>query len=185
MSSARLRPLAILRPALLAALALTLVAGCGVGQNTQMSDQKAAVNGGNGDIGPIAVRNAQLVYPQGDDHFLAAGSDAQLVVTIANTGQSEDELTSATTSAATSVQIDGQRTLPAQRTLKAVATDDGATNARSGLERGQIRVTVANLTEDVKPGQTIELTLLFRQAGELTIEVPIAAPDEARAEGDH
>lgn len=185
MSSARLRPTAILRPVLLAGFALTMLAGCGVGQSTQMSEQQAAVNGGNGDIGPIAVRNAELVYPEGDEHFYAAREDAPLVVTIVNTGATDDELTSITTPAATSVAIEGQRGIPAQRTLRAVAADEGATNASERLEQGQIRITLEKLTEDVKPGRTVRLTLLFRRAGELTIDLPVGAPDEARAESDH
>lgn len=185
MSSARLRPLAILRPVLLAGLALAMVAGCGVGQNTQMSRQEAAVNGGNGDAGTIAVRNAALAYPDGDEHFYPTGSDAELVATIANTGRDDDELISASTPAATSVEIEGQRGLPAQRTLRAVAADGDTKNAKAGLANSEIRITLKDFAEDVKPGRTIQLTLLFRMAGEVTIDVPIAAPDEGRAESDH
>ncbi len=190
MSSARLRPLAILRPVMVAGFGLSLllcggVAACGVGQSTQMSEQEAAVNGGNGDAGPIAVRNAELAYPDGDDHFYRAGSDAVLVVTIANTGGTEDELTSITTPAAASVAIEGQKGLPAQRTLRAIAEQEGASTASSGLDQGQITLTLTDLNEDVKPGRTIPVTFLFRRAGEITVQVPVAAPDEARAESDH
>jgi len=187
-SSARLRPLATLRPVLVAGFGLALLlagtTGCGVGQSTQMSEQLAAVNGANGDAGPIAVRNAQLLYPEGGDHFYQAGSDAALVATIANTGATEDELTSVTTPAAASVAIDGQKGLPAQRTLLAIGEESTTTGA-GGLEQGEVRITLEDLAEDVKPGRTVPVTFLFRRAGEITVDVPIAAPEEARAESDH
>jgi copper(I)-binding protein len=185
-SSARLRPSAILRPVLLVGAALALAGGCGVGQSTQMSEQQAAVNGGSGDIGPIAIRNAALTYPEGDEHFYEAGSDAPLVLTIVNTGTSADELTSITAAAATSVAIEGDRDLPGQARLRALAEDDAtdASNA-SDDEAGRVNITLEKLTEDVRPGRTIRVTFLFRQAGEVTVDVPIGSPDEARAESDH
>lgn len=178
MSSARPRQLAVLLPAVAAGFGLTLLlGGCGVGQITQMSEQEAAVNGANGDAGPINVRNAHLVFPSGNESFYPAGSDAPLVAVIANSGTTEDELTSVTSPAAGSVRVDGQRTIPAQRTARAVAGEDGATPA-SALEQGQIGITLEDLTQDVKPGRTIRVTLLFRQSGEVVLEVPIGAPDE-------
>jgi copper(I)-binding protein len=104
-----------------------------------------------------------------------------LIMTIANTGSSQDELTSASSPSAESVEIDGQRALAPQNTLRAVAAPPGGsgTSASGGLAQGQIRMVLTNLAEDVTPGRTVRLTLLFRQAGELTLNVPVGPPGEA------
>jgi len=179
-SSAPQRPLAILLGApLLGALLLgaPLLAGCGTGQQTETSSQLSAVDGGQGQVGPIAVRNAQLVYPEGGEHFYRRGEDVPLATVIVNTGTTEDELTSVSSPAAEVVQIEGQRKLPAQRTLRAVAPSKDATQAGSQeLTIGQVRIVLTNLTEDVRPGKTVRVTFLFRQAGEVTLDVPVGPP---------
>ena len=124
-------------------------------------------------------RNA--VYPDGDQHFYRAGSDAPLVTTIANTGEEADELTSVTSTVASSVTIDGEKSLAAQRVLRAVGEDAGS----GDQENGEIRVTLEGLAEDVKPGTTVPVTFLFRRAGEITVQVPIGAPEEGREESEH
>jgi len=178
-SSARQRPLAILRPAVAVGVGLTLLlGGCGTGQQSQTAAQQSAVDGAQGQIGPIAVRNVTLAYPEGGDAVYPVGSDAPLLLTIVNTGTTEDELTSVTSPFASSVRIEGQRKLPAQRTLRAVAPADKSAQAAQNLALGQIRIVLEDLAEDAKPGKTVPVTLLFRQAGELTIDVPIGPPPD-------
>jgi copper(I)-binding protein len=157
-------------------LSTLLLAGCGTGQQTQTSMQLSAVDGAQGQIGPIAVRNAQLVYPKGGEHFYRRGTDAPLTAVIVNTGTTADELTSVSSPAAEVVQIEGQRTVPGQRTLRAVASSEDATPE---LSQGQVRITLVNLVQDVNPGKTTQITLLFRQAGEVTLQVPVAPPADA------
>ena len=194
MSSARQRPLAILRPvirpAVAAGLGLTLavgaplLAGCGTGQVAQTARQVSAVDGAQGDVGQIAVRNAMLVYPQGGEHFYRRGEDAPLTVVIVNSGVPEDELTSVRSPAAEAVQVEGQRSLQPLHTLRAVApSKDADQSGGSELTQGQITIVLVNLVEDVKPGKPVPVTFLFRQAGELTLDVPIGPPpDESGAE---
>jgi periplasmic copper chaperone A len=186
--STRYSPLTILRSAMVLGLGMAmLLGGCGTGQQTQTSSQQSAVDGAQGQIGPIAVRNVQLAYPDGR-HYYWRGSDVPLLLTIVNTGTTEDELTSVTSPVARSVRVEGQRTLPAQRTLRAVAPSDVASSSwatQTGLDQGQIRIVLEDLTEDVRPGMTVRVTLLFRHAGEITLDVPVSNPDEPRAESNH
>lgn len=88
-------------------LAAVLVAGCGAGQIAQTDTQESAVNGANGMIGAIAIRNAQLAFPGNPQGVFQPGSTARLIVTIVNTGLSDDTLTKLSSPAATSVRIDG------------------------------------------------------------------------------
>ncbi|NRN66138.1 Lipoprotein lpqE [Kibdelosporangium sp. 4NS15] len=94
-------------------IALAL-AGCGAGQISQTAGMEAAVNGGQGNVGSIAVRDVQLAYPPRGVY--QAGSDAVLIGTIVNSGQTDDELISIT-SPAGQVRISGDRNLPAGRSL--------------------------------------------------------------------
>lgn len=174
--------LAALRITVAAGLGLSLLlAGCGAGQSTQTSQQSPAVNGANGQIGPMAVRNAELVFPDGDDHYYASGSDAPLLLTIANTGNSGDELVSISTPAAESVKLQGQRVVQPQQAVRAVQPQSSEVR----LQRGELSVLLENLTTDVRPGITIPVTLLFRQSGQLNLDVPIGAPEKGRVESTH
>lgn len=88
-------------------LGLTLLAACGAGQITQTDTQESAVNGASGQVGAMAVRDAQLAYPSDSQGVYAPGSNATLVVTIVNTGLTDDTLVKITSPAVTSVTIDG------------------------------------------------------------------------------
>jgi len=176
-SSARQRPLAILRPAVAVGVGLTLLlGGCSTGQEAQTASQPPAVDGAQGQIGQIAVRNATLAYPEGGDRFYETGSDAPLLLTIVNMGNSEDELTSVTSPVAASTRVEGQHTLPPQRTLRAIGAADESAEAAQNLAQGQIRIVLEDLGEEVRPGKTVPVTLLFRQAGEVTVQVPVGPP---------
>lgn len=193
MSSARQRPIASPRPAsaagsglplrlgaaLLGALLLLtpVLASCGTGQVTQTASQLSAVDGAQGDAGPIAARNVMVAYPDDGRRSYPRGTDAVLVMTIVNTGSSEDELTSASSPSAESVEFGEPRTLAPQGTLRAVSAPAGGSG--TALARGQLRMVLTNLAEDVQPGRTVRLTLLFRQAGELTLDVPVGPPGGA------
>jgi len=49
-------------------------------------------------------------------------------------------------------------------------------------ELGRLRVVLTGLTEELVPGKTIAITFTFRDAGSVTIQVPIANPATARPE---
>jgi copper(I)-binding protein len=87
-----------------------LLVGCGAGQITQTDTQRSAVNGASGQVGMIAIRGAELQYPDNPQGVYAPGSNVTLVVTIANTGIDNDELLSVSSPIATSVTIDGSPT---------------------------------------------------------------------------
>jgi hypothetical protein len=75
--------------------ALLTVAACGSGQLAQTSGMPPAVDGGSGQAGKIAVRNAQIAFPESGRSY-PAGSDVPLVVTIVNSGPNPDTLVSVT-----------------------------------------------------------------------------------------
>jgi copper(I)-binding protein len=47
-------------------------------------------------------------------------------------------------------------------------------------EPGAVKIVLKGLKKPLRPGQTIRVTFLFEKAGELTLELPIAASPEPR-----
>lgn len=181
---------AVLRSTLVgiaAALALSALAlsGCAAGQITQTDAQVAAVNGASGDLGPIALRDAVLAYPDGEDVFgYAAGDEAPLLVTIVNSGNQTDELVSVSTPAG-EVVVDGMTTIPGGfvvSSLDAARTRGPSSAADPPLGIGQLRIVLTDLTGPIRPGLPTFVTFRFRDAGEVTLRVPIDAPAETGPE---
>jgi copper(I)-binding protein len=114
-----------------------LLAACGAGQITQTDTQVAAVNGANGSAGAIAVRDAQLAFPNNAQGVYPPGSTASLLVTIVNTGITPDELLKITTPAADAVTIDGSPTgtkvIPGPYSISSgTDPDDQSSSTRAG-----------------------------------------------------
>jgi copper(I)-binding protein len=182
---------AVLRSTLVgiaAALALSALAlsGCAAGQITQTDAQVAAVNGASGDLGPIALRDAVLAYPGGDVFGYAPGDEAPLLVTIVNSGDQTDELVSVSTPAG-EVVVGGMTTIPGGFVVSSLelARAPGPPSAVADaadppLGSGELRIVLTDLTGPIRPGLPTFVTFGFRDAGEVTLRVPIDAPAETR-----
>jgi len=147
---------------LLAAASL-VISGCAAGQYSQTADQVAAIDGANGTIGNIAVLNARLAPTEREKY--PAGSNARLLLWISNDSLNPDELSSVSTSAAKSVQITGDPAVPGQ-TLADFATDQGT------------EVTVTGFVSDLYYGNSIPVTFNFKNAGTLSLNIPIQVPEQ-------
>lgn len=182
-----------------AALAL---AGCGAGQITQTDTMLPAVNGALGTAGKISVRNAGIANTDKCDQAYPSGASAPLQATIANDGTADDQLVSASSADASGVTIDGQKGIVAGSTLVVGAADatesaqtaasssptsssasGAASSAPNGTAApgapskiGHATLTLTGLKQAIWPGQLTPVTFVFRDAGPLTVEVPIAAP---------
>ncbi|GAA3431439.1 hypothetical protein [Kutzneria kofuensis] len=234
MSSAEQNLITRLRllPAVLGIGAALLVAGCGAGQITQTASQVPAVNGSMGTVKQIAVRDAQLAYPTGKRYY-SRGDSASLIVTIANSGQTADKLTSVSSPQFSSgAQIVGDATIPGFHAIAASATaaspatttsaaptsttgtsttgtsttgtsttgtstsgtSTSGTSATSAttttavssdpnLPVGTIRIQLVGLNLDkLQAGQTVQVTFTFANAGDLTLNLPIAADRSPRSD---
>lgn len=156
------RVLAPTTMALVVAASLAL-SGCAAGQYSQTADQVAAIDGANGTVGDISVLNVRMAPTERE--YYAKGSDAQLLLWVSNDGLQADTLDQITTSAAESVEIAGDSTVPGQ-TLTDFATEDG------------IEVTVTGFLADQYYGVSIPMTFSFASAGAVSINVPIEIPAE-------
>lgn len=169
-------------PIVAAVGAALLVTGCAAGQITQTDTQVAAIDGTSAEVGPIAIRNAEVALPEGagpEVPVCPQGSDAETMIWIVNQSGQADELVSASTEAADNVVLEGSRAVPAYRTLvlgqDAPATGDEVTGDPT---RGSL--TLQGLKRELRSGQMIDLTLTFRDAGQVTFELPVTLPDEPR-----
>lgn len=153
-------------PALAAAMALTL-GGCAAGKVSQTAMQVPAIDGANGTVGQMGVRDVrlapteELVYP--------AGEDIPLKLWVTNNSISPDTLTGVSSPAAESVAIDGTAEFVGQ-TLNEIT------------DKTDLKITVTGLKEELPYGHAIPVTFSFAQAGSVTVQVPIEIPAERSSE---
>jgi copper(I)-binding protein len=187
-----------------------VVAGCGAGQDTQTDSIQPAVNGALGQIGPIMIRDAQ--FAPGERGVIASGSDAELRLTIINTGNADDELTEVSSPVVdeeTDVEITGDRSLVGRRAIQVgggggavVQSSPTTPTSTSGpgssttrpttsvagpkavAEIGKARIVLKRLNTALNPGKTYPVTFVFRNAGSVTINLPIANPTGPRPTGE-
>lgn len=153
-----------------AALAL---GGCGAGQITQTDRQVAAVDGTSGNVGnAIALRDVLIPYPQDHQATYPAGSAVPVLLTIINQGNSSAELLTVTSPAASQVQVLGTTQIPGGTTVTSTAGPAGPT---SPLVVGELRV-VLTTNQLLHAGLNTPVTFQFRNAGKVTVPVPMAAP---------
>ena len=166
---------------LLAALAaLVFVAGCAAGQRAPSSSEISSIDGVNANIGLMQVRNLGLAAPPTDAGY-AAGDSAQLVFAMVNTGPREDQLISVTSPAAgsaTSSPVGAVATpatgaaRPQPHAFIPISAAPGEL-VPVGYGSPAASVTLEGLTKPLISGQTLTVTLGFRDAGTKTIQIPV------------
>jgi copper(I)-binding protein len=210
------------------------LAGCGSGQNTQTDSALPAVNGALGQIGPIAIRDAMIAYPESGGY--PAGGSAPLTLMIVNSAWGEDELVDVSSPVAADADLSGTLRLhprraiavgqpgetadprPPSSVVTTTRTPSSTTGAPpssassapgsessapsspppsttsttsttsappSSVAPGEIdraSIVLIGLNEALSPGKRYPVTFVFRNAGSVTIELPIASPTSARPE---
>lgn len=164
-----------------AALAL---AGCGAGLTAQTGSQAAAIDGANADLGAIALRDVLMPYPEEHNGTYPPGSNVPVHLTIVNQTTSADTLVSVTTPAARQVLLQGTTTIPSGMAVRGVADPSGAGHRGSAaavnpLDVDELRIVLADATRPLRPGLNIQLTFVFRDAGPVTLSVPMGPPSES------
>lgn len=172
-----------------AALAL---AGCGAGQITQTDTMLPAVNGALATAGQISVRNAGIANSNSCEQAYAPGSDAPLTLAIANAGVKDDELVSVSSTNASGATIEGQQAIvaasslvvgPAGQPESSPDTTSASPTSGSGSpvtgeqsQIGRASIVLTGIKQVIWPGQLTGVTFVFRDAGPVTVQLPIAAP---------
>jgi copper(I)-binding protein len=149
------------------------VVGCAAGQITQTDRQVAAVDGASGNVGnAIALRDVYIPFPSNKDGTYPAGSTVPVILTVINQGNSPDELISVSSPAAGQAVVLGTTQIPAGTT---VISTTGSAGPTSPLVVGELRVLLTT-SQPLHAGLNTPLTFQFRNAGKITIMVPMAPP---------
>ncbi|MDG3016052.1 hypothetical protein [Speluncibacter jeojiensis] len=167
------------RPARRALVALALSAGaafglsaCSAGQISQTANQVPAVNGTEAKIGALYVRDAQIMFPQGNEKPGSEPAKANLTFTVANGNPgASDRLTGVEVTGATATIVEPDKAIvPGGQTLTAAmpATDQPVNPATA-----PIHIAVTDLSNSIRPGLNVPITLDFEGAGPLHMSVPV------------
>ncbi len=122
-------------------------------------------------IGGIVVHHPHVPAPPG------AVKNAAAYMALANHGDSEDRLVAVSSPAAERPSI--HRTVVEDDIAKMRPASNGVAIPAGGwmsLEPGGYHIMLMKLTGPLAEGDTVELTLSFEHAGDLTFDVPVVKP---------
>ena len=167
-------------------LSPAVLSACSAGQVTQTATQERDKVGAMGQVGDITVRAAEFESPREGSY--EAGDDAELRMVVVNGGEESDTL----------VSVDGEGFGDAEIRSASSASTVGTSTGGGGssdeveipsdtpvfVDGDTISITLTDLDEPLTVGQYIELTLTFENAGELTVPVSVANPDEEVERGE-
>jgi copper(I)-binding protein len=195
-----------LRAATLGVMLLSPVAvsACSAGQVTQTATQERDKTGAMAQVGDLTLRAAELENPR--EGAYERGDDAELRLAIVNGSQEADTLVgvegegfgeaeiegaapsaSPTTGVGSGAGTAGGTTTPAGAAPTGPATPDEIeipADTTVFVDGDTATITLTDLDEDLTVGQYLELTLIFENAGEVTLPVTVANPDEEVERGE-
>jgi copper(I)-binding protein len=158
------------------------VTGCSAGQISQMTTMEPAVNGNAVTQKNVAVRDVRIVARQTSD-ALEPGKTVDLRFVAVNQSPDVNDQLVGITSEIGTVTVTGNTTIPASGTLT-VGTPEGADastlSSLQGVNKAQASVA---LTKPISNGLMYNFTFRFAKAGEATVAVPVAAPENAPRAG--
>ncbi len=108
-----------------------------------------------------------------------SGRNSAAYMTIVNHGAMKDELVSATSPVAKVVELHTHLMEGGVMRMRPVQAIEVNVGDPAVLRPGGLHVMLIDLTRDLRPGETIPLTLRFRNAGERAVEVPVMAAGAA------
>lgn len=162
------------RPVLIASAmtaGVVLLGGCGVGQRSQTYEYKASADStsANADL-LMALRGVYIPAPgQGDAY--AEGEDAPVEMVLVNSSTTDDTLVSASSSAAESVVLKG--------------ADDEDFVLPGGQLVEDYSLMLTGLKQELAPAAFVDITVVFQNAGSVTLSIPVRTSDEEAEHGPY
>ena len=173
-------------------IAVLAVAGCGAGQITETMEQQANVDGVNGSVGSIDLRNVTLAYPE--NGVYEKGAEARVEAVIVNTSDSPDRLLSMRGASARGSFMKTITTKELEPTCKCspaaprptvqtpkdqpidIKLEPQASLKAYGDAGPQL--TLTGLTKEFRSSQQTTVTFRFEKAGTISLKVPVGTPTE-------
>lgn len=151
-----------------AAAVLALATGCAAGQVSQTNSQSSTVDGATANVGDIALRDISFEYPDGGKY--AAGDSARLQFYAVNGNPVQADSLLDVSSPAFGGELDSEEGVPIE-----LPAGDGVSFRNDGLN-----LELTDLSESMYPSVQVEVTFTFENAGQVTVQVPVAVPQEER-----
>jgi copper(I)-binding protein len=168
-------------------LSPVVLSACSAGQVTQTATQERDKVGAMAQVGDLTIRAVRLESPSGGSYD--SGDDADLQLAIVNNGDEPDALVGISGEGFGDVEFDSGTTAtssPTPTSGSPSSSDEIEIPARSTVFIGTdgASVTLTDLDRSLTTGQYLELTFEFERAGEVTLPVTVATPDESVERGE-
>jgi copper(I)-binding protein len=182
---------------LLSPLALS---ACSAGQVTQTATQERDKVGAMAQVGDITVRAVELASPRAGSY--EAGDDAEMTLAIVNSGAEADTLVGVEGEGVGDAEIRTAATAATGADSGSSTTTGGTTTTGTGgsaagsdeieiptdttvfVDGDDASITLTDLDESLTVGQYLELTLSFENAGDVTVPVTVANPEDEQERGE-
>jgi periplasmic copper chaperone A len=149
-------------------LALVL-AGCGAGFDAQTYQERTIADLSNTAVGAMAVRAVSIAHGPGPEGVVRAGDDALVTFTLVNDGAEDDVLLGVESPVASSVEIVERQ---GEQPLESVVVP------RLGTTGDQYAAVLRGVTQDLRPGEWVEITMRFERNGATTVPAPVTTTGE-------
>jgi len=159
-------------------LTLLVLAGCGSGSaNSSNSDQaRIGLDSVDGQVGQLRLLSVTVASPGARGSMHIAGDNAALLLTIANDGKADDVLTGASTDVAHQVVFRNGDGPPGPH-LQVPVPPGGVAILR---EVTGPHLELSGLRETLRTGFFVPVTFEFRDAGSVTLKVPVSTYTDVR-----
>jgi len=166
------------RVAVATLLTLLALAGCtaGVPGPPDLDRARIGLDSVDGRVGDLRLLSVSIASPGGRGSIHVAGDNAALLLTVANHGQADDELTGAGTESADEIVLrngDGD----AEPRLDVPVPAGGVAVLR---EVSGLHLELTGLRQALRSGFSLPVTFEFRDAGPVTLSVPIRTYTDVR-----
>ncbi|WP_433273742.1 copper chaperone PCu(A)C [Pseudonocardia xinjiangensis] len=159
-------------------LTLLLLAGCGSRQAACPDLDRTTTELGtvDGQVGRLRLLSVAIASPGGRGSMHIAGDSAALLLTIANDGETEDVLIGAGADVAAQVVLRNGDAAPDPRVE--VPVPPGPTAVLSEVTGPHLELS--GLRETLQSGLRVPVTFEFRDAGSVTLTVPVRTYTDVR-----
>ncbi len=157
-----------LRLPVLAALGLTVLAGCSSGHGLASPSVTPVSQVVNARVGAITISGAYIPAQASPDVAAA-------YFTVANSGSTPDTLTSVTTSAAASVQLHETVTDGGAETMEPLGSLLVPAHGSAAFSSGHKHLMLMRPSRKLTEGEQVTMTLHFIHAGAITMTVPVVS----------
>jgi copper(I)-binding protein len=151
------------------------IAGCSAGQIAQTAMEKPAVDGNQATVNNVALRDVHISAVQTGD-FLRPGATVDLsLVAVNQSPDITDRLVGITTDIG-KVTVTGDATLPPSGVLFVGRNGQTQKSDKAVESANTVKATIA-LSKPITNGPNYDVTFNFEKAGNISVEVPISAPE--------